>query len=83
MAFTAVLGSRRSLGFDVLCFASGEEKFSYGYGGTSKFSTNLKFQDFGKKFSEGDVVGAYAVSDVGGSGEIETDSYQLIYSSRE
>ncbi|XP_037091309.1 heterogeneous nuclear ribonucleoprotein U-like protein 1, partial [Pollicipes pollicipes] len=37
----------------------GEEPFTYGYGGTAKFSTNLKFQDYGKKFTEGDVVGAY------------------------
>lgn len=38
----------------------GEEPFTYGYGGTAKFSTNLKFQDYGKKFGENDVIGAYA-----------------------
>ncbi|XP_043238720.1 heterogeneous nuclear ribonucleoprotein U-like protein 1 isoform X1 [Amphibalanus amphitrite] len=38
----------------------GEDEFTYGYGGTAKFSTNLKFKDYGKTFTEGDVVGAYA-----------------------
>ncbi|PIK48230.1 putative heterogeneous nuclear ribonucleoprotein U isoform X3 [Apostichopus japonicus] len=37
----------------------GEEKFSYGYGGTAKFSTNCKFEDFGEKFGEGDVITTY------------------------
>lgn len=46
------------------CFVSvGEEKFSYGYGGTAKFSTNCKFEDFGEKFGEGDVITTYLVSE--------------------
>nr|CAD7593177.1 unnamed protein product [Timema genevievae] len=37
----------------------GEEPLSYGYGGTGKASTDCKFKDYGKPFTEGDVVGAY------------------------
>ncbi|XP_060711894.1 heterogeneous nuclear ribonucleoprotein U-like protein 1 [Hemiscyllium ocellatum] len=35
----------------------GEEEFSYGYGGTAKKSTSCKFQDYGERFSENDVLG--------------------------
>lgn len=38
---------------------TGEEKFSYGYGGTGKASTDCKFTDFGTKFGEGDVLACY------------------------
>lgn len=38
----------------------GEEKFSYGYGGTGKISTDCKFEDYGKRFGKDDVVGCYA-----------------------
>lgn len=34
---------------------------SFGYGGTAKASTNLKFTDYGEKFTAGDVVTAYVV----------------------
>uniref|UniRef100_A0A6Q2Z9E7 Uncharacterized protein n=1 Tax=Esox lucius TaxID=8010 RepID=A0A6Q2Z9E7_ESOLU len=37
----------------------GEEAFSYGYGGTGKKSSNSKFEDYGEKFSENDVIGCY------------------------
>lgn len=37
----------------------GEEKLSYGYGGTGKASTDCKFNDYGQTFSEGDVVTSY------------------------
>lgn len=37
----------------------GEDPASFGYGGTAKFAHNLKFKDYGCKFSYGDVVGAY------------------------
>ncbi|TSP36087.1 Heterogeneous nuclear ribonucleoprotein U-like protein 1 [Bagarius yarrelli] len=37
----------------------GEEPFSYGYGGTGKKSSNCKFEDYGEKFSENDVIGCY------------------------
>lgn len=37
----------------------GEDPFSYGYGGTGKASTNLKFKDYGKTFGKGDIVGCF------------------------
>ncbi|XP_052768267.1 heterogeneous nuclear ribonucleoprotein U-like isoform X3 [Mya arenaria] len=37
----------------------GEEELSFGYGGTAKASTNLKFSDYGEKFTAGDVMTAY------------------------
>ena len=40
---------------------SGEEPFSYGYGGTAKISDKCKFRNYGEKFGEGDVIGAYIV----------------------
>lgn len=40
----------------------GEEKFSYGYGGTGKASTDCKFSDFGETFGEGDAIACYLVS---------------------
>uniref|UniRef100_A0A672PID0 Heterogeneous nuclear ribonucleoprotein U-like protein 1 n=1 Tax=Sinocyclocheilus grahami TaxID=75366 RepID=A0A672PID0_SINGR len=35
----------------------GEEPFSFGYGGTGKKSSNCKFEDYGEKFSENDIIG--------------------------
>lgn len=35
---------------------------SFGYGGTAKASTDLKFTDYGEKFTAGDVITAYVVS---------------------
>ncbi|KAK7068033.1 hypothetical protein SK128_019253 [Halocaridina rubra] len=37
----------------------GEDPFSYGYDGTGQAATNLKFKDYGKAFSKGDVIGCY------------------------
>jgi len=37
----------------------GEVKYSYGFGGTGKISEDCKFRNYGKKFSQGDVVGCY------------------------
>ncbi|XP_056126191.1 heterogeneous nuclear ribonucleoprotein U-like protein 1 [Rhinichthys klamathensis goyatoka] len=37
----------------------GEEPFSYGYGGTGKKSSSCKFEDYGEKFGESDVIGCY------------------------
>ncbi|XP_066541298.1 heterogeneous nuclear ribonucleoprotein U-like protein 1 isoform X2 [Hoplias malabaricus] len=37
----------------------GEEPFSYGYGGTGKKSVNCKFEDYGEKFGENDIIGCY------------------------
>ena len=39
----------------------GEEKLSYGYGGTGKSSVDLKFTTYGESFTQGDVIGAYIV----------------------
>lgn len=36
----------------------GEEPYSYGYGGTGRFSQNCKFGNYGEKFGQGDVIGA-------------------------
>uniref|UniRef100_A0A674C590 Heterogeneous nuclear ribonucleoprotein U-like protein 1 n=1 Tax=Salmo trutta TaxID=8032 RepID=A0A674C590_SALTR len=43
----------------------GEEQFSYGYGGTGKKSSNCKFEDYGEKFRENDVLGCYIDFDSG------------------
>ncbi|CAG5120581.1 unnamed protein product [Candidula unifasciata] len=43
---------------DSSSFQLGEEPWSYGYGGTGKFSTNNRFTDYGGRFEEGDVIGA-------------------------
>lgn len=37
----------------------GEDPFSYGYGGTGKASTNLKFKSYGRTFGKGDVLGCF------------------------
>ncbi|XP_051974062.1 heterogeneous nuclear ribonucleoprotein U-like protein 1 [Xyrauchen texanus] len=37
----------------------GEEPFSFGYGGTGKKSSNCKFEDYGEKFGENDILGCY------------------------
>ncbi|XP_060768561.1 heterogeneous nuclear ribonucleoprotein U-like protein 1 [Neoarius graeffei] len=37
----------------------GEEPLSYGYGGTGKKSSNCKFEDYGERFAENDVIGCY------------------------
>lgn len=43
-------------------YTLGEEPFSYGYGGTGKKSFNCKFEDYGQKFGENDIIGCYVVS---------------------
>ncbi|KAI4814972.1 hypothetical protein KUCAC02_005145 [Chaenocephalus aceratus] len=47
----------------------GEEPFSFGYGGTGKKSADCKFEDFGEKFGENDVIGCYI--DFDGADEVE------------
>lgn len=37
----------------------GEEKLSYGYGGTGKSSTECKFDSYGQTFEQGDVITSY------------------------
>lgn len=51
-------------GLTCLCLflPSGEEPFSYGYGGTGKKSTSSRFENYGDKFAENDVIGCFAVS---------------------
>jgi hypothetical protein len=44
------------------CLLIGEDRNSYGFGGTGKFSENSQFTDYGKSFQLNDVVGAYLVS---------------------
>ncbi|KAK3091275.1 hypothetical protein FSP39_018519 [Pinctada imbricata] len=39
-------------------FQLGEEPFSYGYGGTARFSQNNRFTQYGEKFGHGDIIGA-------------------------
>lgn len=46
-------------------YTLGEEPFSYGYGGTGKKSSNCKFEDYGQKFGENDIIGCYIVSSTG------------------
>uniref|UniRef100_A0A2C9JFF4 B30.2/SPRY domain-containing protein n=1 Tax=Biomphalaria glabrata TaxID=6526 RepID=A0A2C9JFF4_BIOGL len=43
---------------DSSSFQLGEEPWSFGYGGTGKFSTNNRFSDYAVRFGEGDVIGA-------------------------
>ncbi|VDI10442.1 heterogeneous nuclear ribonucleoprotein U-like protein 1 [Mytilus galloprovincialis] len=43
---------------DESSFQLGEEPYSYGYGGTGKFSKNCKFSNYGEQYGEGDVIGA-------------------------
>ncbi|KAL8609349.1 hypothetical protein ACOMHN_008143 [Nucella lapillus] len=42
---------------DSSSFQLGEEPWSFGYGGTGKFSTNCRFSDYGQRFGAGDVIG--------------------------
>uniref|UniRef100_A0A6Q2ZMT2 Uncharacterized protein n=1 Tax=Esox lucius TaxID=8010 RepID=A0A6Q2ZMT2_ESOLU len=44
----------------------GEEAFSFGYGGTGKKSSNCKFEDYGEKFGENDVIGCFIDFDTNG-----------------
>uniref|UniRef100_A0AAR2M5N1 SAP domain-containing protein n=1 Tax=Pygocentrus nattereri TaxID=42514 RepID=A0AAR2M5N1_PYGNA len=48
----------------------GEEPMSYGYGGTGKKSCNCKFEDYGEKFGENDVIGCYLDFESGGQVEM-------------
>lgn len=50
------------LTFSCSPYTLGEEPFSFGYGGTGKKSSNCKFEDYGQKFGENDVIGCYIVS---------------------
>ncbi|XP_046891417.1 heterogeneous nuclear ribonucleoprotein U-like protein 1 isoform X2 [Hypomesus transpacificus] len=43
----------------------GEEAFSFGCGGTGKKSSDCKFEDYGEKFGENDVIGCHIDFDSG------------------
>lgn len=62
MAAVKAVGTMASLTGLCLLLPSGEEPFSYGYGGTGKKSTNSRFENYGDKFAENDVIGCFAVS---------------------
>jgi heterogeneous nuclear ribonucleoprotein U-like protein 1 len=49
------------VGFSASCTSLllGEEKLSYGYGGTGKASTECRFTDYGLPFMQDDVITAY------------------------
>lgn len=61
---TAIKAVVTIAGLTCLCLflPSGEEPFSYGYGGTGKKSTSSRFENYGDKFAENDVIGCFAVS---------------------
>lgn len=46
----------------IMMMKTGEEKLSYGYGGTGKASTDCRFSDYGRPFAKDDVITAYVVS---------------------
>ena len=54
----------------------GEEKNSFGYGGTGKASTDCKFKDYGQTFQEGDVIACHVVRGIGMLGYIEVRSWK-------
>ncbi|KAJ8308856.1 hypothetical protein KUTeg_013730 [Tegillarca granosa] len=49
----------------------GEEKLSFGFGGTGKASTECKFEEYGQTFGAGDVITAYI--------EVDDDSALFSY----
>jgi heterogeneous nuclear ribonucleoprotein U-like protein 1 len=56
--FTTITHSLKSDKCLHIYFFSGEEPYSYGYGGTGKYSKNSKFTTYGEPYGEGDVIGA-------------------------
>ena len=40
----------------------GEDKLSYGYGGTGKVATNRQFKTYGEAYGPGDFIGCFLVS---------------------
>ncbi|XP_047125522.1 uncharacterized protein LOC100202074 [Hydra vulgaris] len=51
--------SRVGWSIDGSDYQLGEDKFSWGYGGTAKSSNECKFRDYGKRFGVGDTVTCY------------------------
>lgn len=46
-----------------VCHISGEDEFSFAYDGRGKKVSGGTEEEFGEPFSEGDIIGCYAVSD--------------------
>ncbi len=44
----------------------GEDRYSYGYGGTGKVATNKKFKVYGEPYGPGDFIACFVVSRGGG-----------------
>ena len=40
----------------------GEDRHSYGYGGTGKVATNRQFKEYGEPYGPGDFIGCFVVS---------------------
>ncbi len=40
----------------------GEDKLSYGFGGTGKAATNRQFKDYGEDYGPGDFISCFVVS---------------------
>lgn len=47
--------------FQLYLCVSGEKELSFGFDGAGKAVTGGKMEEFGEPFSEGDVIGCYAV----------------------
>ena len=45
-----------------MCRIPGEDELSFAYDGRSKKVSSGKEEEFGESFSEGDIIGCYAVS---------------------
>lgn len=46
-----------------ICIIPGEDELSFAYDGHGKKVSGGKEEEFGEPFSEGDIIGCYAVSD--------------------
>lgn len=42
----------------------GEDRFSYGYGGTGKVATNKVFKEYGESYGPGDFIGCFVVNEL-------------------
>lgn len=45
------------------CLIPGEDELSFAYDGRGKKVSSRKEEEFGEPFSDGDIIGCYAVSD--------------------
>ena len=44
----------------------GEDRNSFGYGGTGKVATNKKFKEYGESYGPGDHIACFVVSHISG-----------------